>query len=176
MAKFNALAKRKISGQFSLAGVLYFSALATWRPESIKRHKIFIDALKSEGVRVVLGKFKDKDVYCKECNKFFKAREEKQTDVNIAVHLLKHAVLDNYDAAVLVTNDTDLVPAIKALKELYPQKKVGVLFPVGRWSSELEQICDFSKRTSEKDLLSCQFPDQVTLQSGAVLQRPNRSR
>lgn len=47
-----ALAKRKISGQYKLAGVWYFSALATWRPDSFKRHKLFIDALKTRAAKL----------------------------------------------------------------------------------------------------------------------------
>jgi len=168
-----ALAKRKISGQYKFNGIWYFSAFAAWRPDSLKRHKLFIDALKNEGCKVVLGKFKKKDVYCKECNKYFKAREEKQTDVNIASYIIKEAVLDNYDAAILITNDTDLVPAIKAVKEVFPKKKVGILFPFGRWSSELHQLCDFTKYTIEKDLSKCQSPNQVVLPTGVILNKPN---
>ena len=37
---YSALAKRKISGQYKLAGIWYFSALATWRPESLSSGKI----------------------------------------------------------------------------------------------------------------------------------------
>jgi len=169
---YSALAKRKISGQYKLAGIYYFSAIATWRPDSLLRHRIFIEALKNENVQVVLGKFKTKAVYCKECNQYFKSREEKQTDVNIAVNLFKQAAFDNFDVAVLVTNDTDLIPVVKAVKDVYPQKKIGVLYPFGRWSSELHGACDFTKQTIEKDLASCQFPEKISLPSGNILKRP----
>jgi uncharacterized LabA/DUF88 family protein len=98
--------------------------------------------------------------------------EEKETDVNIAIYLIKEAFLDNFDTAMIVTNDTDLVPAIKMLKETFPRKKVGVLFPIDRWSSELAQECHFFKRTHKKQLSKSQFPDIITLPTGASLSRP----
>lgn len=110
-----------------LSGVFYFTAYATWKPHSMRRHRKLIDALQSKGVRVVMGRFKDKDVYCKKCGASFKNKEEKQTDVNIAVYLFKEAISDNYDTGILVTNDTDLVPAIQWLKQSYPEKKVAVV-------------------------------------------------
>lgn len=101
-----------------------------------------------------------------------KIREEKQTDVNIAVYLVKEAFNNNYDTAILMSNDTDLIPAIKAVKESFPEKKVGVLFPIDRWSVELKDVCHFWKKVRRKDLSKSQFSNQVQLPSGIVLNRP----
>ncbi|MBU2025654.1 MAG: NYN domain-containing protein [Patescibacteria group bacterium] len=43
---------------------------------------------------------------------------EKGTDVKIAVDLLAGAYEDYYDSAILISSDTDLIPAIKKIRQL----------------------------------------------------------
>jgi uncharacterized LabA/DUF88 family protein len=169
---FLALAQGFIRKQDLLCGVYYFTAYATWKPHSMKRHRLLIDALKNRGVQVVMGRFKDKDAHCKKCGASFVNKEEKQTDVNIAVYLFKEALANTFDTAVVLTNDTDLVPAIHWLKKSFPAKRVGVLFPIDRWAVELKNACDFWRRIEKKYLKKCQFPYSVKLPSGIVLLRP----
>lgn len=133
---------------------------------------MLVDIWKSTGIIPVMGDFKEKDRFCKNCKTYFKSHEEKQTDVNIAINIVKEAYEKSYDTAILVTNDTDLIPAIRMLKNAFPQKRIGILFPIDRWSSELSQECHFWKKTYKKHLSKSQFPDTVTLPSGIVFQRP----
>jgi uncharacterized LabA/DUF88 family protein len=170
---YRTLAERFTRRADRLSEVHYFTAYATWKPHSMKRHRMLVGALESRAVNIVMGKFKKKDMYCKVCRASFKVREEKQTDVNIAVSLLKEALLDHYDTAVLLTNDTDLIPAIQAVKEAFPGKKIGVLFPIDRWATELKDVCDFWRKIERKDLARSQFPNEVRLPSGVVLTRPS---
>jgi uncharacterized LabA/DUF88 family protein len=44
--------------------------------------------------------------------------EAKGVDIRLATDVLSHAFLDNYDVAVLVTNDGDFVPVVEAIKRL----------------------------------------------------------
>jgi uncharacterized LabA/DUF88 family protein len=55
-------------------------------------------------------------------------KEEKGSDVNLASHLLIDLLTNKLDAAVIVTNDTDLAYPIKYARELIP---VGVINPRG---------------------------------------------
>ncbi|MCF8095876.1 MAG: NYN domain-containing protein, partial [Desulfobacteraceae bacterium] len=169
---FMRLANRFVKKNDQLSEVFYFTALAYWRPESEARHKIFISALENAGVKVIRGKFKEKDRYCKFCGASYKHHEEKQTDVNIAVHLLNEAYKNTYDKAIILTNDTDLIPAIQVAKSSFPSKRFGVLFPIDRWSSELRTACDFWLKIHKKDLKASQFPDKVHLPNGVTLTRP----
>ena len=168
---FYSLAQRFTRKRDTLEDVFYFSALAFWKPGSVKRHKLFISALESRGIKIILGKFKEKERFCNNCKAYFKAHEEKQTDVNIGLYLLKEAFGNSYDTAIILTNDTDLIPAIKVMKDSFPHKKIGVLFPIDRWSSELNAVSDFSRKIKKRDLSKSQFPDNVTLPSGVVLTR-----
>ena len=43
--------------------------------------------------------------------------EEKQTDVNLAVAMVKDALCQNHDCVLLVSNDSDFTGALKIVKE-----------------------------------------------------------
>lgn len=103
----------------AVTDVFYFSALAYWDQAKVYRHQIFIEALKSSGVKVVMGKFKEKDRFCSNCRQFITGREEKQTDVNIALYLLNEAYKNSYDKAMIMTNDTDLFKVVVAVVNIY---------------------------------------------------------
>jgi len=152
--------------------VYYFSAYATWLPGPMKRHKMLVRALQHSGVKVVLGEFKEKDKFCNICKRWFKTKEEKQTDVNIALYLFREALLDRYDRSFLVTVDSDMLPAVELVKKTFPGKEIYLLTPVGRGSKALKNACDFRMRIKEKHLQSSQFPRVVTLVDGAILEKP----
>ena len=158
--------------QDTVGDVFYFSAYAYWRPNAQQRHEKFVRALVNSGVKPIMGAFKEKDRFCNKCHSYYKGHEEKQTDVNIAIHLLKEAFLDSFDTAMLVTNDTDLVPAINMVKALFPKKRIGIVFPIDRWSSELKQVTHFWRKTTKKILKKSQFPEDVTLPDGTVISKP----
>lgn len=52
--------------------VKYFSAYATWRPDAYKRHRDFVAANEAQGVSVIMGRFKAKEIQRKaSCQKLF---------------------------------------------------------------------------------------------------------
>lgn len=156
----------------TLEDVLLFTALATWDPRKVARHKLFIRANESMGVSVVYGEFKRKEKRCAICKKRYPSFEEKQTDVNIALALLQYAILDKYDRAVIVSGDTDLIPAIKAVRATFPQKQIGVILPIGKSSEDLLKHADFRHKMREHHLSSCRFPDQILLPDRSILSCP----
>lgn len=101
--------------------ILYFSAYSFWRPDRVKRHQTYVRALRTVGVTPVISKFKDKIIRCKSCQKTFKTYEEKQTDVQIAINLFKEGMDDSYDKVLVISGDSDLIPAIEAVKEKFPK-------------------------------------------------------
>lgn len=146
-----------------LVAVYYFSAIATWHPDPMKavKHNKYIDRLRQENVIPVLGKFKEKSIYCKLCGQVFKSHEEKRTDVNIALKMVSEAVLGNYDTAILVSGDTDIIPAIETIRSLSLNKRIGVLFPIGRFTNELKQCADFSRKITTSVLRECLFEKET---------------
>jgi len=65
------LAKAYITAHDTIAGVYYFTTLATWDQAKVARHKLFIRANEAEGVQVVYGEFKRKQKRCNLCHKVF---------------------------------------------------------------------------------------------------------
>lgn len=159
-----------------LGKIHYFSAFAEWRkkadPTVVDRHKAYLTALESKGVVVQMGRFKVKDVWCKNCKQYHKTHEEKETDVAIGAKLLELFVTDACDVAVLVCGDTDLVPAVTTAQRLFPRKQVVCAFPFNRTNAELQQLCPGSFKVSAKQYGRYQFPDPVILPDGIPLQKP----
>lgn len=56
--------------------------------------------------------------------------EEKQTDVNIALHAYRDAVRSTCDQLVICSNDSDLEPALKMIREDVPTAKLGLVMPL----------------------------------------------
>lgn len=156
----------------NIAGIFYFTTFVEWKPDSVARHKQYIKALRSVGIETVLGRFMKKKVRCHICGKHYTTREEKQTDVNIALHLLSDAITDTYDRAVIVSGDTDLVPVIEAVHRIAPDKEIGILFPLRRYNNSLEKAADFAITMREKMLSRCQLPDKIRI-GNTTIERPS---
>lgn len=98
--------------------------------------------------------------------------EEKGSDVNLAVQLVNDAWLDNYECAVIVSNDSDLAEAMKLVKKHHKQKKLGLLTPSNkrRPSRQLMQYADFKSRIRNSVLAQSQLPSPIP---GTKLKKPN---
>ena len=91
--------------------------------------------------------------------------EEKGSDVNLAVHLLNDAWRREYDVAVVVSNDSDLVEAIRIVRRQL-HKTVGIVNPhsddpKAHPSVELHKEADFRLDLHAADLAAAQFPPTI---------------
>lgn len=154
--------------------ILYFTALAHWNPDKVNRHKTYIAALKSVGIKIVPGEFKRREKLCRNCNRKYWTHEEKRTDVNIAIKLFEGAIKDSYDTALIISGDSDLVPAIEAVKTMFPAKHIHVVIPIGRRAEILKQTADSYMKMKQKHLKSSQFEDTVNIEGGNSVTRPPR--
>ena len=70
------------------------------------------------GIEIVEGRYRSRTVKCKAegCENSWESPDEKMTDVAIATHMVSGALLDEYDTAVLVCADADLIPAVVAVR------------------------------------------------------------
>ena len=126
----------------------------------------------SVGVETIFGKFYRKYRLCSNCNQYYKSHEEKRTDVNIAISLLVNAVQDKYDTAIIISADSDLIPAIEAVKLNFPNKNIGIIIPLFGKAEELKKIADFHSKISEWHLKSSQFSDTIDISGGVKLTKP----
>lgn len=93
--------------------------------------------------------------------------EEKGSDVNLASHLLRDAYQDDFDVAVIVSNDSDLLEPIRIVKREL-QRTVGILNPHARPSRVLLQHADFLKTIRGSALRRSQFPSKFRDRHGTV--------
>ena len=93
--------------------------------------------------------------------------EEKGSDVNLATHLLYDGFRGNYDVAVVITNDSDLLEPIKIVGNNLG-KEVGILNPHKHPSLSLRANVKFFKQIRANVLAASQFPATLTDQNGTV--------
>jgi len=177
LGRYKWLDYRRLSSLFvrssdQIVDVLYFTAYTTWDTAKMERHQCYVQALRAAGVRIVLGEFKRKDKKCRVCRQTYQTFEEKKSDVNIAIKLFEGAIKDVYDTAVIMSGDSDLIPAIEAVKETFPAKQVRLVIPIGRGAEALKNATDFHMKMKEMHLKSSQFPDVVDLGGGKSVTRP----
>ena len=148
---------------------------ADWLPGAKARHLRYVKALIVEGVTPVMGKFKDKDRKCSKCGYRWKSHEEKETDVNIALALVNLAYQDKYDRALLISNDSDLAPAIHMVRNYFPHKNITTIVPPHyRHSNELIQASSYKAKITVEHLQRCSMPEHVLDAGGnLIVTRPS---
>ena len=96
--------------------------------------------------------------------------EEKGSDVNLGVHLVRDAFTHAFDHAAVLTNDTDLVEPIRIVTQ-----EIGVpvtlLTPTGKPSSSLKAVASHVRHI-DGYLGPCQFPDEIILPNGNIVKKP----
>ena len=80
--------------------------------------------------------------------------------------------MDACDTAVLVTGDTDIAPAVRAVKRLYPTKDVCFAFPYKRKNKELAALADKQFKIRKEKYTAHQFSDPVVLPTGRSIAKP----
>ena len=164
-----------IGGRSQIESIYYFSAYAHHLsdPGIVVRHKNFVKCLENTGIHVEINKFKFKEIKCPFCKRMITRHEEKKTDVSIALKLIEVFMTNECDAAVLITGDTDLAPAVKMARNFFPDKHVSFAFPAFRKNKELSRLCPESTNINPKQYTNCQFPDPYTLKDGSTIEKPS---
>lgn len=93
--------------------------------------------------------------------------EEKGSDVNLATHLMKDAYQNDFEVAVVVSNDSDLQEPIKIVRKDL-RKKVGVINPHRHPSRTLLKQSDFFKSLRKGALKGSQFSDTLKDKHGTI--------
>lgn len=98
--------------------------------------------------------------------------EEKGSDVKLAVHLLNDAWLNAFDAALVISNDSDLAEAITLARAT--GKPVGVANPSAtqKMNGELYNAASFRRRIESKHLKAAQMPPEVLVGTSRIA-KPN---
>lgn len=171
---------RAIRPRSTLVKVKYFTAPVLNEPSALSRQSSYQAALTAHNpglIEIIQGRYQTKQKTCRSCNQSWTEYEEKETDVNIAVHLVSDAALGVSDAAIIVSADSDLVPAVKAAQLMNPALFIAAAFPPARYSNELKTLMPNSFHIGEQKIRQCQLPRTVTdTNTGSAWSRPAKWR
>ena len=159
--------------------IYYFTARVKPRsddPTQNSRQDTYLRALKTlDGVEIIFGHFLSHPVRMQKCDargnligetvRVLKT-EEKGSDVNLASYLLRGAFRDEFEQAVLITNDSDLKAPLQIIRTDLG-KRVGLLNPHQRQSLVLAENADFFRQIRPGALRVSQFPAELTDTEGS---------
>lgn len=88
--------------------------------------------------------------------------EEKQSDVNLALHAYHDALTSSVDQVVIVTNDTDIAPALKMIRD-HTRVCIGLVVPTTDHervpNTDLARLAHWVRtHVSKSELAVCQLP------------------
>lgn len=169
-----------------IAGIRYFTAAVSDRggnPGQSQRQQIYWRALRTlPHLEIIEGDFRTREVSAKVVQppppfiRVFKT-EEKGSDVNLAAHLLMDGFRGLYDAAIVVSGDSDLVTPVRMVRDelrkpvgvLNPQRLSGPGHPQPRHSAGLRQAASFYQNgLTWGQLTAAQFPAALTDTHGTI--------
>lgn len=151
----------------------YYTSRLKKPADKVIRQSTYLDALESlPDLKIMYGMLQERPRLCRTCNSEVWLPVEKMTDVNIAIDLLVDAIDDRFDVALLISADTDLVGAVRMVRQRFPHKVVSVLFPPKRHSGELATASSGSMTIGRAKFNQSQLPEIVTGADGRQFRRP----
>jgi len=156
-----------------LVATKYFTTTVR-RPEGRrKRQALFLEALETlSDFQIHYGHFLADVVNCRNCGHTYETYHEKMTDVNISVELMSDSFQDQFDVALLVSADSDLVGPVRAVRRLFSHKRVVAAFPPDRSSKALKQAANAQIYIGRDVLAKSTLPAVVVKANGFILRRP----
>jgi uncharacterized LabA/DUF88 family protein len=155
--------------------ISYFTAAIKVRPgdndvDKPNRQQMYLRALRTiPNLEIIEGQFLSHVVSMKNAtgNGFTSVvkTEEKGTDVNIATHLVHDAHNGEFQLAVVISNDSDLVEPIKIVVNSL-HLPVIVVSPYPRNSIQLKNTASSVRQIRNGVLRVSQFPQQITDSTG----------
>lgn len=177
----SALSRALLSDTDVINKIRYFTADVSPRsgdPDAPIRQQTYFRALRTiPEISFHRGRFIPKTIVrplvgCENCFVEVHTTEEKGSDVNLATFLLKDAYEDKFDAALIISQDTDLLEPLRIVKQDL-QKTVGVgWLEAKRPGRRHTKVSDFIRHANPSILSRCQFPNPVIGQGGRQIWKP----
>jgi uncharacterized LabA/DUF88 family protein len=156
-----------------IEAVKYFTARISRPPDKQRRQTTYIEALGTlSGVTIFFGKYQLNPRLCFNCGYEDSVPNEKMTDVNIAVELLSDAFQNRFDTVLLISADSDLVPPLQRIRQLFADKRIVVAFPPQRSSKGLMKVAHAYFTIGREILTESLLPVEVKKKDGYVLRCP----
>ena len=162
--------------------IYYFTALVKPRPEDPRqdvRQQTYIRVLETlAGLNVEYGNFRSEEREMRRADGYGTLRmrwsKEKGSDVNLATRLMDDFHHDRFEAAAVVSDDSDLVAPIRIINQVRT-RPVGIVTPPkgkDKPARELADVAAFRYRITMTAIRESQFPVSVTDSEGNKIHRP----
>jgi uncharacterized LabA/DUF88 family protein len=110
--------------------------------------------------------------------------EEKKTDVNLAIRMYRDACRGLYERIVVISNDSDIEPALQAIREDFPEIAIGLVMPIRpapagaatnrRPSASLREQADWVMPSISDELLAAaQLPQLIPTRTKPIRKPPH---
>ena len=155
----------RLGSSLEVIRVVYCTSLVKDK-QAARRQDVYLQALEQHCARIEIlrGSYEEKSRQCEDCGASVGFQKEKQTDVNLAVEMVKDAakpVGQRAEVQILVTGDTDLLPAVRAVRS-YGVAVVMVSPPArGRTRKSFTPIVSGYLRVNRRHLRDHPLPDPV---------------
>ena len=168
---------------YQIKNIRYFTALSDSKdnnPQRHQRHLLYLRALHTiPNLSVHYGFFLRRNIAMRLANPLpgepetvvVTRAEEKGTDVNLASYLLLDACDRESEAAIVISNDSDLATPMSIVRERFGIT-VGILNPHPNRSRTLANVADFYRPIRRGPLGASQFPDRLNDANGAFTKPP----
>jgi len=177
-----AFSRGLLSDEHDIVEIKYFTSMVVPYPydaASIERQNVYLQAVATNPkVRVVLGYYSKRPAVlparsrsCRECheskNGFVRVYkfEEKRTDVNMAVSVVRDAARNMADSFVLVTGDSDQVATVLAVRKDF-NKQVLVFDPHDKLCDDLKRSATYYKSVPRELAAQCHLPKSFVDENG----------
>ncbi len=167
-----SLAEDLLTANQELVGVQYYTSRVSNNAEKQKRQTTYLEAIESTGVDIFYGQYQSNTIKCNRCPHEWVSYNEKMTDVNIAVDIIMDGINDKYDAAMLISGDSDLVPPIRAVINNFLGKRVFVAFPPMRQNNTVKLAAKGCFVIGKRKIQQNQLPNAIKKLDGYVLTKP----
>jgi NYN domain-containing protein len=166
-----ALAQSLCRDGEQLVKIAYFSAYATWLPGPYARHRQYIAALNFLGIDCHMARFSEQTARCNRCGNTWKDHEEKETDVHFSLTFLEDAMDNVFDRAIIISADSDHVPAVRRVRERFPGNQIFAATPPGRHNKARDMLnaCHSGTPITPGRLAKCLLPAVITDPAGVVV-------
>lgn len=132
----------------------------------------------------LLPRFVDRNTFDRQDRVRVWKLEEKQTDVNLALSMYRHAASGLFRQLVVCSNDSDAAPAVEAIRVDFPEIRLGVVTPRRpsgaaarsnrNVSSSLSRYAHWSRRhVLDEELAACLLPDKVPTRKKPIRRPPH---
>lgn len=176
-----------------IKGTYFFTAYYTTNPKSPRfiRHKLFNRALMEHGIEPILWTFIRKEKTIPKSSIIgvqpterlsdidnidaidYSSKEEKKTDVNLAVRLVEDAYEDRFDIAYILTCDTDIVPAVFLVKRKFPNKKLINLRIANSIGRDIRDLCHQCIEIGSKHIEYALMDEEIHTTNQWIIKMPD---